>query len=185
GHAEPRQFVGALVLRMARVAPHPVPGDLVAPACLAERLPKLGIFHGLPVGRAPAVALPSLDPTGNAVAHIVAVGVELDLAGLLQRRQRLDRGRQFHAVVGRQSLAAGQFAHLAVVAQDRAPAAGPRIAGACAVGEYLDRLHALATFSAMPYSAAERTARWKRSLRRYSSGSFFTTRLPGGVLSQS
>src|SRR5690606_8661721 len=145
-----------------------------------ELLPELAVLHRLPVGGAPAIALPAVDPAGNAVHDVFAVGVELDLARLLQRRQRAGRGGQLHAVVGGHGLAAMQLLDGAVVAQDGAPAARTGIARAGAVGEDLDRLHAVATGSAMPYSAAERTARWKRSLRRYSSGSFFTTRLPAG-----
>ena len=75
---------------------------------------------------------------GDAVHDIFAVGVEIDRAGLLQRLQRRDRGHQLHAVVGRLGLAAGQFLGRAVVAQDRAPAAGPGIARAGAVGEDFD-----------------------------------------------
>src|SRR5690606_42137535 len=68
------------------------------------------------------------------VLDVLAVDVELDSARAFQRVERLDRRRQFHAVVRGQGLAALQFLDRAVVLQHRAPAAGPRIARARPVG---------------------------------------------------
>src|SRR5262249_52978954 len=81
-----------------------------------------------------AVALPLIDPGGDAVAQILAVGVDIDQAGPLERLERGNRCQQLHAIVGRVRLAAFQF--LAVIAEreNRPPSARTGIAGASAVG---------------------------------------------------
>src|ERR1700729_1306530 len=118
---------------MAAVALHPDPVDLVRCARGVEALPQLDILHRLLVGGAPAVLLPAVDPLGDAVAHIDAVGEEAYAARALQRLQP-------HAVVGGGRIAAGEFA-LAVFplrlldAEDRAPASRSGISAAGAVGE--------------------------------------------------
>ena len=103
-----------------------------------EPLPQLDILDRLLVGGAPAVLLPAVDPAGDALPHILAVGGEVDDARLLQRFQRRDRRHQLHAVVGGVRLAALQFLFVVAELQDRAPAAGPGIARAGAVGEDRD-----------------------------------------------
>src|SRR5690606_28206956 len=180
-HGETGELVRPLVLGVAGMALDPVPRHLVAAARLVQRLPQLGVLDRLPRGRLPAVPLPALDPARDAVLDVAGIGVEIDGARLLQRVQRLDRRHQLHAVVGGVGLAARQLLLHAVEAQDRAPAAGAGIAGAGPVGEYLDPLHGCFR----PYSAAEAMARWKRSLRTYSSGSRFLTSAPSGPCSQS
>ena len=88
----------------------------------------------------PAALLPAVDPLGDALAQILAVGEQADPARPLQRLQRGDRRHQLHAVVGGQPLAAGQLAPLALPGQDRTPAAGAGIAAAGTVGVDQDRL---------------------------------------------
>src|SRR5690349_5220461 len=122
-----RELIGALVLGMAGVALDPVPADLVRLQRGVETLPELDILHRLLVGGAPAVALPAVDPAGDALPDILAVGVEIDGARLLQRLERGDRRHQFHLVVGGVTLAAVQLFFLVAELQDRAPAAGPGI----------------------------------------------------------
>src|SRR5271166_4141558 len=129
GAATPRQIgahalagepVGALVQFVAGVTPDPEPEVLVLDRLL--------------VGGAPAVALPDVEPTGHAAAQILRVRVQAHQAGALQRLERLDRRRELHAVVGGERLAALQLLLLLAVAKHRAPAAGPRVARAGAVG---------------------------------------------------
>ena len=71
--------------------------------------------------------------------------VDCGLTGLLELAQRLDKGRQLHAVVGGAGVAAAQFlfVHLAVkaVAQHRTPAARAGIAAASAVCVHLYLFH--------------------------------------------
>ena len=76
---------------------------------LVEAPPEVVVLDRLLVGGAPAVALPVGEPAGDAVAHILRVGVQLDAARALQRLQRRDRGHQLHAVVGGGRLAAAQL----------------------------------------------------------------------------
>ena len=81
------ELVGAVILRMAAMAFHPMPFDPVRRLRLDQPLPQLGILDRLPVGGAPAVPAPAVDPFGDAVADIDAVGVELHPAGAGQRLQ--------------------------------------------------------------------------------------------------
>src|SRR5262245_5741232 len=134
-HALARQLIGALVFGVTGMALDPVPAHLVGLERGIEALPQLGILHRLLVRGAPAVLLPAMDPAGDALANILAVGGEVDDAGFLQRLQRGDRRHQLHAVVGGVRLAALQFLLDLAEPEDRAPAAGTGISGAGAVGE--------------------------------------------------
>src|SRR5262249_25106585 len=77
-------------------------------------------------------------PAGDAVAQILAVGVEADPDRPLQGFETLDCRHQFHAVVGGQLLATGNLLLDGSVAQYCAPAAWARIAAARAVGKDFD-----------------------------------------------
>src|SRR5437762_7371268 len=90
GDAVARQLIGALVGVMAGVALDPVPADLMRLQRGIEPLPQVDVLDGLLVGGAPAVFLPAMDPAGDALTHILAVGGEVDHARLFQRLQRRD-----------------------------------------------------------------------------------------------
>ncbi len=77
--------------------------------CDLELLPKFGILDRLLIGCAPAILPPIVDPAGNSVAQIDAVGMKIDLARSLQCLEALDRGHEFHAIVGRQRFSTRQF----------------------------------------------------------------------------
>src|SRR4029077_14882194 len=79
-----RQLIGALVLLMAGGALDPVPAHLMRLQRRVEALPQLGILDRLLVAGAPAVLLPAMNPPRDALAHILAVGGEVDHAGLFQ-----------------------------------------------------------------------------------------------------
>ena len=64
------QPVAALVVGVAGMALHPHPLDPVRLGGGDQRLPQVGVLHRLPVRRLPAVALPALDPLGQAVHHV-------------------------------------------------------------------------------------------------------------------
>ena len=130
--------VDPVVFGVAAMALDPVPFDSVGGAGGDQLLPQLGILHRLLVGGAPAVALPVVDPARDPVADIDAVGVKLDAARPGKCLEPFDRGDQFHAIVGGQRLAARQLALLVALPKQNAPAAGPRIAAAGAIGEQLD-----------------------------------------------
>src|SRR5262249_36088008 len=74
-HASARQRVGPLVLVMAGVAFDPVPAHSTARAGRIEALPQLGVLDGLARGRAPALALPGVDPLADAVAQVLRIRV--------------------------------------------------------------------------------------------------------------
>ena len=133
-----RQGVNAVVFRVAAVTFDPVPFDSVRRCGGDELLPKLGILDRLLVGGAPAVPLPIVDPLCDAVANVNAVGVKLDPARPFQRFEPTDRGKQLHAIIGRQGLATGELTLLAAHAQENPPATRARVAAAGAVGEDVD-----------------------------------------------
>ena len=112
-----RARVGALVEIMAGMAAHPVPAHLMLVDRGIETLPQIVVLHRLAVGGFPAVALPLVDPAHDAVAQVLAVGVNVDHARPLERFQRRDRRHQLHAVVGRERLAALEL--LLVIAEIR------------------------------------------------------------------
>src|SRR4249920_3372362 len=89
-HALARQLIGAFVFGVAGVALDPVPAHFMRLQRVIEALPQLGVLDRLLVGGSPAVLLPAMDPAGDALADILAVGGEVDGAGLLQRLQRRD-----------------------------------------------------------------------------------------------
>ena len=78
--------------------------------------------------------LPGVDPGQNAVAQILAVGVDVDAARPLERFQGGDRRHHLHAVVGGVEFAALELLLAVAEGEDGAPAAGTGIAGAGAVG---------------------------------------------------
>ena len=119
---------------MASVRTYPVPAHAVTCQQRIEPLPKIDVPDWLAICSAPAVALPLVDPCENAVAQVLAVGVNVHETGALECFQRRDRGHQFHAVVGRVSLAALQLLLAIAEGEDGAPSARPRIAGAGAIG---------------------------------------------------
>src|SRR5579883_457765 len=120
------------------MAAHPEPFDLVRGHRRFEALPEIEILDRLLLRRLPAARLPGADPARDAIAQILAVGVDADAAGALQRFQRGDRRHHLHAVVGGLVGAARQLLLDGAVAQDGAPAAWPRIAAAGSVGEDVD-----------------------------------------------
>src|SRR5260370_30402080 len=79
-----------------------------------------------------------MDPAGDALPHILAVGIEIDRAVLFQLFQRRDRRHQLHAVVGGLRFAALQSLFDVAELQDRAPAAAPAIARSGAISDNRD-----------------------------------------------
>ena len=89
------QGVAAVVALVAGVSLHPVPIDGMGPGELPEFLPEVPVQHRLFPRRAPAVFAPPLQPALlEGVAQVRGVRVQLHPAGVLQRPERLDRGRE-------------------------------------------------------------------------------------------
>src|SRR5438552_7524565 len=74
-HAAVGERVSALVLRMPRVPPHPVPRDAVHAGEAIELPPQIHVFHRLLAGGAPAAALPVVQPLADALLDVLRVGV--------------------------------------------------------------------------------------------------------------
>src|SRR5262245_58466398 len=72
------QPVGALVQGVPGMAAHPMPAHAVSRHGRLEPLPEIDVLDRLLVGGAPAVALPLFDPRHDAVAQLLAVGVDVD-----------------------------------------------------------------------------------------------------------
>src|SRR5262249_45062466 len=130
------------------MAAHPMPAHRVMRKRVIEALPQVGVLHRLPVGGLPAIALPAVDPGHDAVAEILAVGMDVDRAGPLERLERRARGPQLHPVVGGVRLAGLDLGGVIAPLQNRAVSAGSGIAGAGAVGMDGDATlgHVLASF---------------------------------------
>src|SRR5205085_5554375 len=90
---------------------------------------------------APAVALPCSEPALHALLQVLRVGIEVDLARLLQVAEPFERGLQLHAVVGGRGRVAGDLAAMLARDQDRGPAARTGIPLARPVGEDVDARH--------------------------------------------
>src|ERR1700740_1265196 len=135
-----RQLVRPLVLRVAGMAPHPVPLHFVQGRQLVEPPPQVDVLHRFLVGGAPAAALPVVHPFGDPLRHVQGIGIELYPAGALERLEGADRRGELPAVIRGIGLAAIELALGAPRAQQHAPAAGARIAAACPVAEDLHHL---------------------------------------------
>ena len=108
-HAAVGQRVGAFVAGVAVVAAHPVPVHVVLRRQSVQALPQSTFFTGfLSAVRQPRCFQPWIQ-VGDAVLHVLAVGVERHLAAALSAGQRLDHRGEFHAVVGGGALAAEQL----------------------------------------------------------------------------
>ncbi len=120
---------------MAGVPFDPEPLDLVAAHFRIQRLPQVDILDRLAIGRHPPFFLPADDPLGDPLAHILAVGSEANLAGLVQGAQAHDGGHQLHPVIsGEPKTGADLFAMLAIN-HDGTVTARARIAEAGAIRE--------------------------------------------------
>src|SRR5262249_59028082 len=127
GETRACEAVGAYVQVMTGVAAHPVPAHAMVRERRIETFPQVVVLDRLAIGRAPAVALPFLDPRHDAVAQILAVGVDVDEARALERLDGRDRRHQLHPVVGGGGLAALDLFFVDAGDEDRAPAARTRI----------------------------------------------------------
>lgn len=132
------QFIDAFIQCMTGVAFGPVPGDTTSGFMPFNRRqqppPEILVFHRFFVGRAPPIALPPIDPLGNAIAQVCAVGVQLDPTGPFERLQCLDRGAQLHPVIGGRAKPAADGLFMCAILKHSRPPARSRIADTAAVG---------------------------------------------------
>ena len=69
-------MVGSFVARVTGVPLDPPPIDLVGRRGSLKTLPQVDVLDRLLGRRLPAVPLPAVDPFGNTVAHVSAIGDE-------------------------------------------------------------------------------------------------------------
>lgn len=125
------------------MAAYPKPFDGMPLCELIELFPQVVIFYRFLVGSAPIALFPGMYPFADALLHILGIGVQPNFAWLCQRFQCADYRKQFHAVIGRQLFAAVQFACVAVVLQQRAPAPNAGVTLAGSIGKYFHHAGAL------------------------------------------
>src|SRR5579859_7576461 len=118
------KLIDALIVVIASVPLDPMPAYLVARYFRVEGGPQIGV---LDFAAFEVIPLPVGQPLVDTLLQILRVGVKLDVARLLERPQRFERGCQFHAIVGRIRRAVAQFAlvffAILVKQKHRAPAA--------------------------------------------------------------
>ncbi len=114
----------------------PLPLDLMSGERAVETLPEIDVFHRFFLCGFPAALFPVMDPAGDALTHILAVGAQDHVAGLFQRFQRHNCRHQLHAIIGGEPVTGAEQFFVLAVAQNRAVAAGTWIAKAGSVGEY-------------------------------------------------
>ena len=73
------KLIAAVVIGMIGVAFGPLPDSLMAADLFVEILPEVLVLDGLLVFGAPVVALPGVDPLGDALADVFAIGGDCDL----------------------------------------------------------------------------------------------------------
>src|SRR3546814_10351788 len=79
--------VDALVVGVARMPLHPAPIDLVASGGRVQALPQVAVLDRCAAGRLPVAAQPVGHPFGDALAHVLRVGVQDHAARLAQRSE--------------------------------------------------------------------------------------------------
>ena len=125
------QLVAAVVFRCGAVTAHPFPFDRVRLHRRQQRTPQIIVFDRLFTRRTPAIELPLIKPTvGESPFQILRVGHDTHPAGPAQRPQALERGCQFHPVVGGFRVGPAQFAAMPPVPrrdEHHTPAAFARI----------------------------------------------------------
>ena len=136
------QLIGSIVVFVVSVALGPGPLDCVLRHLAVQLFPQILIENGLLGAGPPPVALPTVDPLGNPILHVLGIRDDLHLAGFADGFQSLDDGRQLHPIIGGVRNRPSQFARMAVVAQDAGPSSGAGIAEAGPVRNKLNLLQA-------------------------------------------
>ena len=69
-----RQFVTAFVFRMTGVPFNPLPLDLVLAQGGIKPFPEIDVLDRFLIGSLPAAFFPVMDPLGNSLTNVLAVG---------------------------------------------------------------------------------------------------------------
>ena len=95
-----RELIASFVFGVSCMAFDPSGGDLVSLALFRKRLPEVLILHWFAACGSPALGNPVLQPHGESVGDIFAVGEEVNPGGLFEGLECCEDGSNFHALVG-------------------------------------------------------------------------------------
>ena len=88
---------------------HPMPFYRMARGKINQFMPQFGIANRFLAGINPPALFPAVDPFGDPVDQIFAVGIQRHFAWFDQGGQTLNRGGHLHAIIGRIRLPARKF----------------------------------------------------------------------------
>ena len=145
------QLVAAFIIRMPGVSSDPLAPDRVLLDQIIKDSPEICICHWLVILSAdyPSALTPAMTPDLNSFRKVSAVRNEQDFARLFKSLQALDRGLQFHPVVGGlPGLPASTFDDMLAVPQGVGPAARTRVTNASTVRGEGHMLHSTMLFGA-------------------------------------
>ena len=128
------KLVGLLVAGFSGMSLHPTPLDVELSAETVELLPEFAVLDGGFRGGHPVLLLPTVDPLGDAVFDVTAVGVNDDGAGTTDELQGFDDGREFHLIVGDVRRTAENFLRMSAPDEIGAPTSDSGVAFGSAVG---------------------------------------------------
>lgn len=130
------QLVATLVFGVPGMAFDPIPAQDMGLNGQIQPLPEIDIFDRFFLRRLPAALFPVMNPQGNALANVLAVGADNHLAGAFQCFQG-DNGRhKLHAVVGGKAVTGAENLLMLLITQNRPIAARTGIAEARTISEY-------------------------------------------------
>lgn len=111
----------------------PMPADFMPCLCLVKRHPQILILDWFFCRRFPAAFFPAVHPVVNALEYVFRIGIQRHVAAIFQRAERLDNGRQLHAIVGGLGLATENIFTMVAPYQQCAPATNTGIPPAGAI----------------------------------------------------
>lgn len=97
------ELVAAFVFRVPAMSLDVVEADFVNVLQAVQFLPKIGILDLDPFGTifaAPSVLFPVSHPFLESFEHVLAIGIEADMARTAEHFQAFDHGPKLHAIIG-------------------------------------------------------------------------------------
>lgn len=113
---------------------YPSPLDSPCRDLFGEGLPEVHVLDRLVVGSPPTPSDPVGNPFGDAIDDVLGVRIDDQISRSVGIFEGFDRSGQFHAVVGRVSLATKVFCALAGIYYKYSPPTRARIRFTCTVG---------------------------------------------------
>ena len=132
--------IGAFVVDMAGMPAHIVPADARGDHG-NECFPEIAVFDRGAGAGFPAVFLPAVDPLGDTVDEVLAVGVDMDGVCIGGGTETHECAGEFHPIIGGVGSSAAVFVADGTVDNNSSPAAAARVAGTGTVGDNVDSVH--------------------------------------------